>query len=90
MLPSILLSSIYTLSNRVLMPAMRTYWSAVPYYPPAGPDSWKVDPSYLTVEQAMADYTVSRWLLSNLCTRSQLLRWIGLHALRCMIALLLL
>lgn len=25
----------------------------------AGPDSWKVDPSYLTVEQAMADYTVS-------------------------------
>jgi hypothetical protein len=24
----------------------------------AGPDSWKVDPSYLTVEQAMADYIV--------------------------------
>jgi hypothetical protein len=29
----------------------------------AGPDSWRFDPSYLTVEQAMADYTAA---LSNL------------------------
>lgn len=28
-----------------------------------GPDSWQVDPSYLTVEQALADYAALLWHL---------------------------
>lgn len=36
-----------------------------PYTGGAGPDSWRVDPSYLTSEQAMADYATLLWDLTH-------------------------